>query len=438
MEELSLEQKECFDAAMSDRNVFISGAGGVGKSFLVNEIIKEFKARERNCSVTASTGVAALNVGGVTIHSFLGTAIAGNIEEAKVKLGTKAHHFAIDRLRSVHSVIVDEISMLSGDYLTMMDFWMRQLRGNNEQPFGGCQVILVGDFLQLPPVERDRKPQYRYAFNSPSWEEANFETFDLTRSFRQQDQTFINALNRIRFGDYSKEVRKVFRPCVGRELEDPTFLVSTNKEASDINGSKFMMHPGETFSAKPLFSMSENFKYVFKKNKDFWKDIKGKLSKNSLTDCPLRLKIGVPVLVLKNNRIKGYVNGQRGLVSDIQVTPNKEITSVTVEFLDGNSVSIERESWDWLDPNRSVMGTMHHFPLRLGWSITIHKSQGLTLDNVEVDLSKGFAAGQAYVALSRMKSLEGLALTDAINPGIVKADKEIIDFYDKSRIARES
>ena len=267
MEELSNEQKICFDAAMGGDNLFISGAGGVGKSFVVGEIIKEFDARERKFSVAASTGVAALNVGGVTIHSYLGTGIAGNVEEAKEKLGTKQADYASDRLRHLHTLIVDEVSMLSGDYLTMMDWWLRQMLSNPE-PFGGIQIILVGDFLQLPPVEKgEDKLEYRYAFNSPSWKLANFRTIDLTKSFRQQDQIFINALNRVRFGEWKKEVRKVFRPCIGRELDEPTFLVATNKEASTINFEKYRAHEGEEQTVKPTFAPDEDYVHTFVRGK---------------------------------------------------------------------------------------------------------------------------------------------------------------------------
>ncbi len=432
---MSLEQKVCFDAAMNGENLFISGAGGVGKSFVVGEIIKEFDSRARRFSVAASTGVAALNVGGVTIHSFLGTGLSGTVQDAKDKLGTPAANYAADRLRRLDTLIVDEVSMLSGDYLTMMDWWLRQMISNPE-PFAGIQIILVGDFLQLPPVEKgEDKLEYRYAFNSPSWDLAQFKTIDLTKSYRQSDQIFINALNRVRFGEYPKEVRKVFRPCICRELDDPTFLVATNKEASTINFEKYRAHEGEEKVVKPTFAPEEEYARTFKKNESYWEDVKSKLVRNSLTDSPLRLKEGVPVLILKNNREKGYVNGQRGTVERIDCAKNGEIIGVSVRLLDGDTVTIEREVWEFKNANKRVMASMHHFPLRLGWALTIHKSQGLTLDNVEVDLSRGFAPGQAYVALSRMKSLEGLALSDAIDPSIVRADPDIVRFYDEARIA---
>jgi len=430
--DLSYEQKLCFDAAMTNQNVFISGPGGVGKSYVLRAITEEFKLRDVKFRVTASTGVAALNVEGVTIHSMLGTGIKHNVKEAQSLVGLKTFHRAMDRLQFIEAIIVDEISMLSGDYIQMMDFWLKQVRASDE-PFGGCQMIFCGDFLQLPPVEKgSENPQWRYAFQCPAWQNADFKVVDLHFSFRQEDQTFVNALNIIRFGTYPKEVRKIFRPCIGRDLEEPTHLVSTNKEADTINFQRLMAHEGTEYSHKPTFEFHN--KYIEKK-RDWADDIKYKMSKDSLTDSPLRVKVGVPVLMLKNHKSGSYVNGSRGTVEEVHLYEHGEIEWISVK-LEHGIVKIYRIEWERLDGNGKKETTMFHFPMRLGWALTIHKSQGLTLDNVEIDLSRGFACGQAYVALSRMKSLEGLSLTDAIDPSIVRADKALVDFYDKIVVAR--
>ena len=420
---MSTEQKICFDEAMSGQNLFISGPGGVGKSFVVKHIIKEFKARGHKFRIAASTGVAALNVGGSTIHSLLGTRLAGNIKEAKEYHGTGAMQKAQARLNFVKTLIIDEVSMLSGDYITMMDWWLQQVRSCPEA-FGGVQIIFCGDFLQLPPVEKGDTAEYRFAIDSPSWERANLKTIDLQRSFRQDDAVFVNALNRVRFGEYTKEIRKVFRPCVDRELEEPTHLVATNKEADQINFDKLRAHPGEELYAKPNFS-------IFTKYPD---GVKEKMVRDSLTDSPLCLKTGVPVLLLKNHREGMYVNGSRGVVKRLNQSGDGEIGSILVTLDTGEDVLVERVEWEQLDGDGRVLAIMTHFPVRLGWALTIHKSQGLTLDNVEIDLSRGFACGQAYVALSRMRSLEGLSLTIPIDPSIVKAEPRLVEFYDKARV----
>lgn len=422
-DELSTEQKRCFDAAMSGQNLFISGPGGVGKSFVIKRIIEEFRARQHKFRIAASTGVAALNVGGSTIHSLLGTRLAGTIKEAKEYHGTNAMQKAQNRLNFIQTLIVDEVSMLSGDYVTMMDWWLQQVRSNYE-PFGGLQVILCGDFLQLPPVEKGPAPEFRFAIDSPSWEKAKMQTVDLQRSFRQEDQTFVNALNRVRFGEYTKDIRKVFRPCIGRELEEPTHLVSTNKEADQINFDKLRAHPGEEFYAKPRFSFFTKYP----------KGIKEKMVRNSLTDSPLCLKVGVPVLLLKNHKEGMYVNGSRGVVKSVTTDKDNEIATILVTLDTGDDVIVERDEWEQMDGDQRVQAVMAHFPVRLGWALTIHKSQGLTLDNVEIDLSRGFACGQAYVALSRMRSLEGLSLTIPIDPSIVKAEPRLVEFYDRARV----
>jgi ATP-dependent exoDNAse (exonuclease V) alpha subunit len=404
--------------------LFISGPGGVGKSFVLRAIIEEFRAREHRFRTAASTGVAALNVGGVTIHALLGTRLSGNIKECKQYHGTRAMELAHNRLNFVKTIIIDEISMLSGDYITMMDWWLQQTL-SSPKPFGNIQMIFCGDFLQLPPVEKGTTAEYRFAIDSPAWQAADLKTVDLTRSYRQADQTFVNALNRVRFGEYGKEIRKVFRPCVGRELENPTHLVATNKEADTINFENLKAHPGEAISSKPTFTMMTKFT----------DGIREKMVRNSLTESPLVLKLGVPVLFLKNQRNGLYVNGSRGLVKHIYQQNHGEISSIKITLDTGEDVTVEKEEWEHLSGDQRVLAIMQHFPVRLGWALTIHKSQGLTLDNVEIDLSKGFACGQAYVALSRLKSLEGLALTIPIDPSIVRADSRLVEFYDKARIA---
>jgi ATP-dependent DNA helicase PIF1 len=433
VDELNYEQKVCFDAAMTGQNVFISGPGGVGKSFVLRAITEEFKLRNRRYRVTASTGVAALNVGGVTIHSMLSTGICGSISQVQPLLGTKPFHRAMERLQWVETIIVDEVSMLSGDYIQMLDFWLKQVRSSTV-PFGGCQMIFCGDFLQLPPVEkREEKAQYQYAFQSPAWKEGNFKEVDMHFSWRQEDQTFVNALNIVRFGKYPKDVRKLLRPCIGRELDMPTHLVCTNKEADEINFARLLAHEGTEYTAKPLFSIEKNY---IKSRPEWASELKAKMAKDSLTDNPLRIKVGVPVLLLKNHVELLYVNGTRGIVDSVKLFEHGEIDSISVKLADGSVIEVRKEEYIKFNGDAEVEAKMRHFPMRLGWALTIHKSQGLTLDNVEIDLGRGFAYGQAYVALSRMKSLEGLALTDAINPSIVKADPELVDFYDKIVIKR--
>ncbi len=432
MDALNYEQKVCFDAAMTNQNVFISGPGGVGKSYVLRAITEEFKLRNRRYRVTASTGVAALNVGGITIHSLLGTGIFGSVTEVQSLLGTQQFGKAMERLQFVKTIIVDEISMLSGDYVEMLDFWLKQIRSDPE-PFGGCQMIFCGDFLQLPPVENKENPvQWRYAFQSPAWKAGDFKEMDMHFSWRQEDQTFVNALNVVRFGKYPKEVRKLFRPCVGRELDMPTHLVCTNKEADEINFSRLLAHEGTEYISKPSFTVE---KYI-KSKPDWASDIKVKMAKNSLTDNPLRIKVGVPILLLKNQVNGEYVNGTRGIVDSVKLFEHGEIDCISVKLDDGSVIQVYKVEYTKLNGDGRLEASMRHFPMRLGWALTIHKSQGLTLDNVEIDLGRGFAYGQAYVALSRMKSLEGLALTDAIDPNIVEADPELVDFYDKIIVKR--
>jgi ATP-dependent DNA helicase PIF1 len=210
-------------------------------------------------------------------------------------------------------------------------------------------------------------------------------------------------------------------------------LVCTNKEADEINFARLLAHEGTEYTSKPQFSIE---KLYIKKNSDWSSELKAKMAKDSLTDNPLRIKVGVPVLLLKNHIDLLYVNGTRGIVDSVKLFENGEIDSISVKLADGSVIVVHKEEYVKFNGDAEVEAKMRHFPMRLGWALTIHKSQGLTLDNVEIDLGRGFAYGQAYVALSRMKSLEGLALTDAIDPSIVKADPELVEFYDKIVIKR--
>ncbi len=402
MEELNYEQKVCFDAAMTNQNVFISGPGGVGKSFVLRAITEEFKLRKRRYRVTASTGVAALNVCGITIHSLLSTGISGSVSQVQSLLGTRQFHKAMERLQFIETIIVDEISMLSGDYVQMLDFWLKQVRSDPE-PFGGCQMIFCGDFLQLPPVEKRENPvQWQYAFQSPAWKEADFKEVDMHFSWRQEDQTFVNALNVVRFGEYPKDVRKLFRPCVGRELDMPTHLVCTNKEADEINFARLLAHEGTEYVAKPLFSIE---KFYIKSKPEWASELKAKMAKDSLTDNPLRIKVGVPVLLLKNHVDLQYVNGTRGIVDSVKLFEHGEIDFISVKLDDGSVIQVHKVEYTKFNGDGEREAFMRHFPMRLGWALTINKSQRLTLDNVEIDLGRGVAYGQGYVTLSRMKSL---------------------------------
>lgn len=411
---LSPEQHHAFVMAQKGKNLFISGPGGTGKSFLLEQIRDFFEHLDRYLVLTASTGVAAVNVGGRTIHSALKTGIKGSVKEILPDLeNTYKIRAMSQKFAPWDALVIDEVSMLSGDYLDMADLWLRRMKGS-DAPFGGLQVLFVGDFLQLPPVEKDKTPRYRFAFQAPAWEKAKVATVELKKSFRQEDQQFVDMLNRIRRGETGEEILEFFNAAVGRELEDPTRLVPTNREADAINEQHFARWPGHEKLYRA--ELSSKGKYGAKYEQQ--------LGREALAPVNLRLKEGVPVLLLKNGNDGAYVNGDRGRVTELRDS------GITVELeRTGEQVDLRRQEWEKLDGGGRRVATMRQYPVRLAWAMTIHKSQGMTLDRVQVDLSKVFAAGQTYVALSRLRRLEGLSLTAPLRPQQVFAERAITDFY---------
>jgi len=418
---LSPEQREAYDLAMDGRNVFVTGPGGVGKSEVVNQIIDGLQMNGKRVYVTASTGVAAVRVGGSTIHSYLGTGIAFNKDSLRKDF---ARGFVPrlekieERFRKTEVLVVDEVSMLTGDYLEMMDWWIKRHR-TSTAPFGGVQLIFSGDFLQLPPViKRSMKVATKYAFQSPAWERADFQTVHLETCFRQDDEEFLKHLLRIRRGVVPFDTDKYFKARIGVELEEPTRLYATNQKVFEVNMQHLTQLPGEVREYEATFD-GDSDKYA------------EKLVKNCIADFCVELKVGAPVIFLRNRYAEGQliiVNGQRGKVVAC------EGGVVHVET-DGQTHAIGPVEWEYKDADQKVLCTMHQIPLKLAWALTIHKSQGMTLDSLLCDVSSCFEKGQVYVALSRVRSIEGLSLSSALDTKKVQACKEAVGFYEALEVA---
>ena len=409
-------QQRAVDAAAAGRNMFLTGPGGTGKSFALDYIHQKLQDRGRYVRVAASTGIAALNVGGCTIHSLLGTGIASRESEARQKAkSAKAVERAARRLGLVDVMVIDEVSMLAGDYLDMMDWWLRRVLASSEL-FAGIQVVFLGDFLQLPPVEkRDEVPYERkFGFQARSWGAARIEAVELARSYRQSDQGMVDALNRLRYGRFDDEVAEIFAPCVGRHLEDPTRLCATNRAAQNVNLRKLIQLPGREYHYS---ARVEGLGKYAQENAR-------RIAQNVIAEEELQLKVGAPVIMLVNDRELGFVNGSRARVLECGEH------CVTVELEDSRRTEdVYRHTWEQLDGNGRVTAEFKQFPVKLAWALTIHKSQGMSLDRVAVDLAAVFERGQAYVALSRARSLEGLCLDHELHPADVFAHPECVEYY---------
>jgi len=420
-ESLSNSQKLVMDAIEDGENVFVTGPAGTGKSYLLNYIKQQYLGKDLH--VTASTGIAAVNVAGVTLHSWAGIGLGDmplNLLLRRIfsVQGSKLRR----KLKQTKILAIDEVSMISAYVLDLLNALLKAVR-ENPAPFGGLQIILFGDFFQLPPIIKKQDlliNDKHFCFESHSWKEAALKTFVLKETFRQKDEIFINLLNNIRHGIVTKENVELLRSRYQVEDEDevlkPTILTTHNNFAENVN-QKYL---------KNLPAMERRFfgKYEGDKKKIEF------LKKNCLAQDELVLKIGAQVMMLKNTYAKeGVINGSLGIIRSFS---SKKFYPI-VEFANGSTITITPEEWcvqkyDETKKEMKVEAMMVQIPLLLSWAITVHKSQGMTLDKIECDLIDAFAEGQIYVALSRVKTLEGLFIK-SFSVNKIKANPKILEFY---------
>lgn len=394
--------------ANAGANIFLTGAAGTGKTFRQ----RAWLDRNPRAAVTASTGVAALNAGGATVHRWSGMLIGppiGQSFEGFFRQLTRDNRFGIraafNRVRQTGQLVIDEISMLPGRLLDYLDFHCQAIR-QDDRPFGGIQVISTGDALQLPPVRTNPRADYDWFFDAKVWREAGFQTVELTTIRRQDDHAFAAALSRFRVGEIDRRTAGVLRPRVALfPSRNLTRLLTHNVQVDKWNAYCLADLPGAewTHEAETRGPQSQI---------EF-------LKKNLLTPATLRLKVGARVMFTVNRPDDGFVNGQTGVVTRLGAR------EVGVET-DHGHVTVEPYAWSF-DPNDETSATFGQFPLRLAYAMTIHKAQGLTLDSAFIDIRAAREPGQGYVALSRVRSLDGLHLKDW--PRGVFVSQRAIDFH---------
>jgi hypothetical protein len=401
------------------RNLFITGRAGTGKSTL----LQHFRSTTRkNIAVLAPTGVAAINVGGETIHSFFG--FKPDVTPDRVR---KVNRDRQELYRKIDAVVIDEVSMVRSDLLDSVERFLTLNGKAPERPFGGVQMVAFGDLYQLPPVvareERELFSGYYespYFFSARSFEGMAPEWIDLGKVFRQTDGAFLEILNRIRNDTASEEDLAVLNGRVREEidiadLEDAIFLTTTNDRASAMNRQQLDRLPAK----KQIFAA----------------DVAGDFDPGSYpTERELALKEGARVMLLNNDSLGRWVNGTLAKITKIEAGRERLIVTLP----GGEEEELRPFRWDMFrfqldrDSQRLVpvpVGEFTQFPVRLAWAITIHKSQGLTFDKVVLDLWRGtFAHGQLYVALSRLRSLSGLILTCPVQKSHILLDRRIQKF----------
>lgn len=411
---LNDKQEEALSKAKLGRNLFITGAGGVGKSVVIHKLEEMFKG---TCLLLAPTGVAALNIGGATLHRTFGLPFSIATEDDS----RRYTDLEIELFRDndyVKTIIIDEISMVRSDYLITIDMKLRHLKRKPKVPFGGVQVIVVGDFFQLPPVLTDREAEAYYelypsifCFDTDTWDECEFDVMHLTQVMRQEDAITARAFNSIRHGKQNPNVLKWLNNIASKNSYDPNHVVlcTTNSRAGELNGERYDEID------------SEEFMFSGKINGDF---------RDRPVDSLIRLKEGTKVVMCANNAAAGYMNGSSGTIESLGSD------EITVALDSGTYCQISKNIWEQYEYgisggklSKNVVGSFEQYPIKLGYAITIHKSQGMTLDGVRLDFGRGcFAHGQAYVGLSRVRSLNNMTMERPIRQSDIIVDEDVIDF----------
>lgn len=413
-----MDQHTTLEILKSGHNVFLTGAPGTGKTYVVNQYISYLHEHGVFPALVAPTGIAASHINGQTIHSFFGLGIKDEITEEDVeKILQKPQ--VMKNLKKMRVLIIDEISMLSPLLLDAIDLILRSYHVSLD-PFGGIQVIFSGDFFQLPPVRSD--PQYRFAWQSHAWQRLDPVICYLQKSYRQQDDPLLELLQEIRGQRVSEDSMDMLRKRYRRNPEhtnEPTKLYTHNADIDRINYAQLRLIPGgmETFDAE-CSGNGINVERIFK---------------SSLVARELDLKKGAQVMFIKNSIEQGYINGTMGTVIDFE---GREKTPV-VETFSGRIIKVQPQEWNLEDHNGKIIASVSQIPLKLAWAITVHKSQGMTLDTAEIDLSKTFELGQGYVALSRLKSIHGLKLM-GMNDIALKVDDTVYQQDEEMMLASQN
>lgn len=415
-----MTQDQAFLIMKTGVNVYLTGSAGSGKTYLLNKYIKYLNDNNINVAVTASTGIAATHMNGMTIHSWSGLGIKNILTENDLdQLEEKKYLWK--RYEKTKVLIIDEISMLSGSQLEMIERISRRFK-RNDKPFGGIQIILSGDFFQLPPVFKDNNN--KLIFEDNTWSLLNPAICYIEEQHRQEDDNLVEILNKIRNNNLEQRHYDSLEKRVGQKIDNElkrTKLYTHNINVDNINDIELSKIAQEEIRFKMKESGSQILVEILKKS--------------CLANEELKLKIDSEVMFIKNNFEEGYVNGSRGKIIGFQNDSNNPI----VKLYNNKIINTKEELWV-IEEDGKIKASISQIPLRLAWAITIHKSQGMSLDNAEIDLSNTFGYGMGYVALSRVRTLEGISLVGfdkksiLVDPKILKFDQYLKDSSKQNNI----
>ncbi len=400
-----MTQAQALEILKTGANVFLTGEPGAGKTYVLNRYIDWLTASEISVAVTASTGIAATHIGGTTIHSWSSIGTKETLDQYTLD-HIASNEKTVRRIKKARVLVIDEISMLDGRVLDMVETVCRTVKQSGDA-FGGMQVILVGDFFQLPPIA-GRGEMSRFAFESRAWESSKFLTCYLTEQHRQEDELLLSLLTSIRKNDIEESHYTLLSEQTDIAFPDiePTKLYTHNSDVESMNSARLA----------ELKTRGAKYKMEGKGSKPL---VEG-LIKSCLSPALLELKEEAMVMCTKNNFEAGYVNGTLGRVVDF----DKHDGFPIIETSYGKRIKMEPQSWSIVEDGK-VKAEIVQVPLRLAWAITVHKSQGMSLDAAEIDLRNAFTYGQGYVALSRVRSLSGMKVL-GLNSQALLVDPRVV------------
>ncbi|HRQ97696.1 MAG TPA: PIF1 family DEAD/DEAH box helicase [Candidatus Saccharibacteria bacterium] len=414
-----MNQGIALEVMLAGESVLLTGPAGAGKTFVLNQFIRIAKNEGKHVSVTATTGLAATHLGGTTIHSWAGIGVSDEITDWFLDRMAKGRREIIEK---TDVLIIDEISMMHDFRLDMVDEVCRLVRRKDE-PFGGIQLIMSGDFFQLPPINRGDSRAGGFVVNSNVWRELDPTVCYLSEQHRQDDEELLDILNSLRAGELRRGHAEALLARVEVQPDDSEILTelhTVNVDVDKINNAMLEQLDGDELFYTQTTTGSAN--YV------------ENLQRSVLAPATLKLKKGALVMAVKNSLDRKYVNGSLGVVIDFEPATEYPV----VEFKNGKVVTMTPDTWELRDGEKK-RASITQIPLRLAWAITVHKSQGMTLDAARIDLRKAFVEGMGYVALSRVKNLRNLYLTGINRMALqVSPNAQEIDINLRDRAARDN
>ena len=390
-----MKQETALKLLKAGENVFLTGSAGAGKTYTLNQYINYLKVRKVPVAITASTGIAATHMNGMTIHTWAGIGIKDFLSDADLK-NMKERKYLKEHLENAQVLIIDEISMLHAKQLNLVNQVLKYFKESDEA-FGGIQVIVAGDFFQLPPVgKNDERNRDKFCFMSDAWVEAKFRVCYLTEQHRQGDDYLNDILNAIRAQNIQQAHIQALEATRQQDIGDTfTRLYTHNMDVDTINYKHL----------NAIETDPHQFNAVLDGNEKLMETLKSSVRAPE----ELVLKKNAKVMFVKNNFDMGYINGSMGEVIGFEEDDDHGILP-KVKMTDGTVMAVEPETWSIDNESGKTIASFQQIPLRLAWAITIHKSQGMTLEAAEINLTHTFEKGQGYVALSRLKSISGLRL----------------------------